>query len=204
MAATDLVSLADAKDALGGDRARTVDDVLLGAWVTAISQRLDEECGPLVQRTITSELHDGGGVIVALDYRPVASVTSVVEYDVDGVATTLTAETVSTRPASGFLLSPDTGFVFRRQSGWDYAFPIGRRNVAVTYVAGRFASTATVDQAVKRAALVCVRHMWGTEHGAGSPFGAPQDIEGFGPGWAIPRRAQDLLLTYRQTSIGIA
>ena len=46
-----------------------------------MSRRLDRLCGPIVQRTITDEVHPGGCPSIRVRHWPVASFTTVTEYD---------------------------------------------------------------------------------------------------------------------------
>lgn len=190
MAILDLVTLGEAKAALR--LPSNTNDGLLGSWITAVSVRVDELCGAVVVRTVTDELHDGGAGFVAPVYVPISSVTSISEYDSAGTATVLSAEDYDTKPADGWLV--DGELIRRRSSGADAVFAAGRRNVRVTYVSGRVANTAAVTEQFKRAALVIVAHMWREEHGqASTSFAADDGLVTVGAGWAIPRRARDLL-----------
>jgi len=201
MATNDIVTLTEARDYLGASASQDV--ALLAAWIEAVSIRLDDICGPVVQRTITGELHNGGEGIVRLDRRPVASVTSVVEYDTNGAATTLTAETTTTKPADAYLADLTQGTIVRRSSGSTYTFAGNLQSVSVTYVAGRAATTAAVSPLFKQAALAFLRHMWASEHGTGNTFGT----ETFVPaGFAVPNRVLELLgaEVQRDRMMGIA
>ncbi len=190
MAANDLVTLTETKASLR--LPSNASDGLLAAWVSAVSVRVDELCGPVVNRTITDEFHDGGWPSIYPRFVPVSSVTSLSEYDSAGTVTALSAEDYDTKPASAFLV--DGEVVRRRASGADALFVSGRRNVRLTYVAGRVASTAAVTEQFKRAALVIVAHMWREEHGqASTSFAGDDGLVTVGAGWAIPRRARDLL-----------
>lgn len=133
---------------------------------TAVSQQLDELVGPVVQRTVTAELHDGGSPVVWLDLRPVSSVTSVTEYT-STTSQALAAETNTTKTGYDFLLD-DGGCLRRRASNSDVCFPDGRRNISVTYVAGRSANTAAVDPKFKQAAAMMLRNVWVAEAASGS------------------------------------
>ncbi len=191
MAANDLVTLGETKAALR--LPSNASDGLLAAWVSAVSVRVDELCGPVVNRTITDEFHDGGWPSIYPRFVPVSSVTSLSEYDSAGTVTALSAEDYDTKPSSAFLV--DGEVIRRRSSGSDATFVLGRRNVRLTYVAGRVANTAAVTEQFKRAALVVLRHMWSQEHGQPGPTYGVGDGElvVVGAGWAIPRRARDLL-----------
>ena len=185
---TDVLSLLEAKRAVGIDQDNTVHDEVVRMLVTAVSGQLDELCGPIVQRTVTSEAHDGGGATVRLKYRPIASVTTVTEYD-GTVSTTVTAETNAAKAVANYVVDLDAGVVRRRSNGWDYGFPVGRGNVVVTYVAGRAASTSAVEAKFKQAAAMMLRNVWVSESASGSEtFGAFIDGGGsvinplYGPG----------------------
>jgi hypothetical protein len=154
-------------------------------------------CGPIVNRTLTAELYNGGCSKIFLRYRPVSSVTSVTEYN-NTTAQVLAAETNTTKTANDYLLdNSSTGVIIRRTSGCDTWFASGRRNVSVTYVAGRAATTAAVDARFKQAARICLKHLWRNENSAGTvTFGATSGIEEYIPtipAWAIPRAALELI-----------
>lgn len=168
MSTTDVLTEAEARRVVNVDEGSPV----LTQLVTAVSQQLDQMCGPIVQRTITSESHDGGGRAVSLKYRPVASVTEVTEYD-GTVSTALTAETNSAKATANYFVDLTAGVVMRRSNGWDDWFPVGRGNVVVTYVAGRAATTGAVDAKFKQAAGMMLRNVWTGEVASGT--------ESFGP-----------------------
>lgn len=202
MAATDVVTLDETRRALA--ITTNTHDTLLAAWITAVSTRMDDLCRPVVIRTITDELHDGGWWFITPDYTPVATVSSLSEYDTSGTATSLSAEDYDTKPASAYLV--DGRVIRRRASGGDALFASGRRNVRLTYTAGRYASTSAVGEQFKRAALIILRHMWQQEHGTYNPtYGtADGELVIVGAGWAIPRRAADLLGSELEPKISIA
>lgn len=171
MAATDVLELQWAKDALRVSVGDPREHPLLEAYVTAVSQRLDQACGPIVQRTVTDEFHSGGCGLIRLRRSPVASVTTVTEYDTAGTGTVLTAEDYDTTgtyaldPWPGDPSGLYHGKLWRRttsRSGtW---FVAGRNNVRVTYVAGRYATTLAAQQSrFGQAALVLLRWMWAQE-----------------------------------------
>ena len=187
--AVDYITLTEAKAAL--NIATSTHDTEIEAWTTAVSQQLDKYVGPVVQRTVTSESHDGGGATLFLKNRPVASVTAAVEYSAT-TPTTLSAESAGTQPGSAYLLEGN-GVLRRRSGGGDARFPAGRKNVIVTYVAGRASSTSTVDEKFKTAARMCLAHLWRREQGFGSEtFGSPGTFPGL-PGFGLPNVVVDLL-----------
>lgn len=197
----DLISLDEAKRALNIPLADTTFDTEVASYVTAVSQGLDDLCGPVVHRTITDEVHDGGLDYILPIRTPVASVTTVKQY-LSGTATTLTAETVAVSTTNDYLLVAvgTHGATIRRRSTWsDSVFPAGRGNVVITYVAGRFANTAAVSPKFKQGAAKMLAHMWRGDQGAGtSTFGAPVDQPVFGLGFAIPNAVVELLADERK------
>lgn len=175
----DVLTIAEARTALGLT-GTTASDTPLALAVTAVSRQVDELCGPVVKRTHTAETHDGGGYTIRLRHRPVHTVTTVTEYD-GTTATTLTAESNTAKPASGYLhdgrtATLNSGLIRRRASNADITFAEGRRNIAVTYDAGRAATTADADAKFKEAAAMMLRNVWTAEMASGSEtFGAFTD-----------------------------
>lgn len=189
MAATDVVTYDEALAYIGAPVAREG----LEAWIEAVSDRMDELCGPIVQRTITDEEHDGGAHSLFLLQRPVATITNVTEY-AGTTSTTLTAESNSSKPADGYRARMPAGIVYRRSSNADGCFARGRQNITVTYSAGRYADTDAVGARFKQAALIVLKHMWMSQKGTGNTVYSPnEDTVVVGSGWLIPRPARDLL-----------
>jgi len=165
VAATDILTLEEARLAIRQGAAVTANDVEIAALITAVSIRLDAEdgIGPVVARTVTAETHDGGMSLVALRHRPVLSVSAVVE---DG--TTLTS--------SDYHLDAEAGLLVRRSGSHDDLWEHGRGNVTVTYVAGRFNSTALVDEYYREGARLLFKHLWRSREWS-PPVAAVGDFE---------------------------
>lgn len=151
----DVLTLAEAKQALNISESVIKHDAELPSYITAVSQRLDLYIGPVVQRTVTNEVHDGGRPSVFLSLFPVVSVTQVIEY-CGTTSTVLAAESNAVKPEEGYLLerydpvpSLWSGRVLRRKVGRAARFEPGQANVAVSYVAGRCVSTAEVPPALQ-------------------------------------------------------
>ena len=180
----DVVTMSEAVIELGEQ-----DETTLAAYITAVSQLLDEACGPIVERTISGETHDGGVTVIDLRWAPVASVSTVTEYQ--GVTpVVLTGETATTAPAAGFLVDGESGRVWRRAGKQDAVFAGGRQSVSVTYVAGRYEDTTTVDARFKRAALITLRNLWAKEQGFGTVTFGPDGQPIVGATFAIPYAAE--------------
>ena len=188
----DLLTLDEAKRAINLPLADTTHDTELAGYITAVSRRIDAMCGPVVIRDVDDEVHDGGLGMVFPRFTPVATITSVVEH-ASTTATTLTAETNATKTANDYTVALDGYVVYRRASGSDSTFPEGRSNVVISYTAGRYADTASVDPLFKQAASVFLAHLWRFEQGQGSAtFGAFE--EGLGiPTFGTPNAVRDLL-----------
>lgn len=174
----DVLTISEARQAVGLTSDES--DDRLKTLITAVSTQLDEMCGPVRTRTVTDELHDGGRHEILLRKLPVYSITTVTEYD-NTTATTLTAETNATKASTNYMHAGtagrlSSGRVFRRNNNGDDTFAPGRRNVTVTYVAGRAASTDGVPAKFKQAAAMMLRNVWVSEAASGSEtFGAFTD-----------------------------
>jgi hypothetical protein len=214
MATLDVLTLDQAKRALRIGSTDTTDTVLLQSVISAVSRRIDTLCGPVVQRTITSEVIDTRGEMsIRTRWWPVASFTSVTSYTA-GTGTTLTAETLTS--AGGYLaerlrlVDGDESLlsgVLRRRSGFsDYRWPDPGR-VAVTYVAGRYAATADVAGTLfAEAAAVTLVAWWRLYR---PQFGVATEGEftlptATFPSFALPNAAADLLADERIHLIGAA
>lgn len=192
--ALDLVTLDEAESYMS---VASDTQILLPSFITAVSRLIDERVGPVVQRTIAGETHDGqcvgrGAGAIYLKHTPLSSVTSVTEYQ-GNTAVTLTEETPSTSPGSGFLVDLTTGQVTRRSGKIDWHFWPGRDNVTVTYVAGRYADTGQVDDRFKMAALISIRQLWTREQGMGTITFGPDGAPIMGATFALPNAALAML-----------
>lgn len=170
MATTDVLTQAEAARALGITTASQTADTLarLDLLNTAVSNELDRLCGAVIQRAESDDL-DGGNRYVWTKRRPVANVTSLVEYDAT-TATTLTSSSNTDQPAAGFQWD-EQGKVWRRNGNADAYFPVGRRNVVVGYTAGRYTHTTASDAGLstfKQAAALILRDCWQNGNGMGT------------------------------------
>lgn len=168
MATLDVISLDDAKLAINVSDVDAHNDEIM-AFITAMSLRMDQTIGPVVNRTVT-EYHDGGCGVIFPRQTPVSTVTTLKEYD-GSATTTLTAETFGTEPADGYLLEKSGSYahdhrIVRRDGGSDYLFASGRRNVELVYVAGRAADTDSVDHRISQVAGMILRRLWRREAGS--------------------------------------
>lgn len=183
----DLLDLTEAKSLLSIPSSNTDSDDDVARVITAVSRKLDDLCGPIVNRTVTAETYDGGLASIRVKHAPVFSFTTVTEYN-STTAQVLTAESNSTKTTTNYSYDDRTHRLWRRSSGGDSYFPAGRKNIVLTYTAGRYTSTATVDARFKQAAGIVVKHLWTTDRTGGSElFGV------YPTGFALPARAEELL-----------
>lgn len=151
----DVLTLNEAKAAVNIQTTNVDFDAELEQQVTAVSRMIDAACGPVVQRTITAELHDGNTTVIWPRYTPVASVT-LVRSASGGTITTVTAVAFG-GTGDGYTL---TGNRLTHSSGrWTGS------QVELTYVAGRYATTAAVDARFKTCAASVLRRLWKRESG---------------------------------------
>jgi hypothetical protein len=177
MATLDILTEIEASQAASGVDSAVLTD--LTRMVTAVSVRIDELVGPVVNRAVT-EYHDGGGVIRPRQ-TPVSSVTTLKHWD-GSTMNTYTADTWGVAGnTNGYFLEksgsyPHDVIIYRRSSGCSVDFPLGHRSLELVYVAGRAATTAAVDARYKECAAEVLRRLWDREASgwarAPDPFGA--------------------------------
>jgi hypothetical protein len=167
--------LADLKTHLNIDLSDTSQDSELQGFLDAAIDVAEGIVGPITVRSFTETHYGHAGGPLFLFRTPVESVESVANgygpYSLVG----LTADTSmgAVRSASSYGL---------------------RGDVTVTYTAGR----ATIPAAVRLAVLIIAAHLWETQRGAAPlPFGV-NDVDAPTPGlgYAIPRRAEELLAPF--------
>lgn len=195
MATLDVLTAAEALSAVNG---RSSDATELAYYTEAVSLALDYWCGPVVQRTITSETLDGDGTrMLRLTTWPILSVTSVTEY-----GTALTEETDATSPPSdGFRLTtysqnpslygPE---VIRRSGGGDSTWYKGRGTIVVTYEAGRYATTAAVSERFKAAARITLANLWRSQQLSTHQMDEYDVPAASFPKFGLPNAAKHLLI----------
>lgn len=194
----DVITLTAAKAAVGG---LTRDETLLATYITAVSRRLDDLCGPIVRRTITNELHDGGYESIWLYHAPVYAVSTVTEAQ-GTTQVTCTAQTFATAPAAGYVAEPHapgstlySGRLRRTAGGCPSKWYPGPNTVQVSYTAGRYADTDAVDELFAEAAILCLKNLWrGEQSGVAASSADYQGPQSLFPGRAVPNSVLDLLV----------
>jgi hypothetical protein len=166
----DVLDIDEAKQEISQPGTGAGNDDRLARWITWVSRRLDATCGPVVIREITDEQVDCPADPVFLRYSPLATVSSIDEYQ-SGSATALTAETLT---VAGTYRVTGQGHYrhLERRSGFGSSWWSGP--ILVTYTAGRYADTASVDSQFKEAAGAMLRRLQAREGAAwqsANPFG---------------------------------
>lgn len=188
----DLLTDTEARDAVGYGPADSNYADMLRLANTAVSKKLAEACGTIIYGTITAETYDGGRSYIYLRRSPIAQLTQIVEYD-STTAATLTAETNTSKPVSAYWLNTENGKIIRRSGGADAVFPIGRGNITVDYVCGRFTATATVDERFKLAASLTLKNAWRAWESAVVTVGEFDVPHASFPSFMIPNAVKALL-----------
>lgn len=193
---TAIIDVADVQSYLG----ISGDDARLQTFIDGLTAALEYVAGPVIQRTITGEVHDGGADHIMLRVTPVVSVDAVHEYI--GLADySLSPEPLgSTVDMWGYSLDdPGKGLVVRRSSaGIPMPFLGGPRMVKVDYTAGR----TTVPNNIKSAMLALIE----TNYDALTQGGRPafrnsgmvlDDMQGAGAqmvrGFLVPNYVREML-----------
>jgi hypothetical protein len=160
-----IIGLADARAAVGLPTSATAKDEQLRGYIAAATPLMEDIVGPILRR-ICADTYDGGAGTVRLLYAPVISVESVVE-SYGNFTRTLTAQPLDGAgfDAYGYTVDLVDGILTRRVSGQRGIFQPGRRNILVSYTAGR----TEIGENLIRAAQRLVRWLWEPEQGAVRP-----------------------------------
>ena len=86
-----------------------------------------------------------------------------------------------------------SGRLSRRSAGGSLVFPVGPEAVRVTYVAGRYVDTASVDPLFKEAAAVMLKNAWRTQEAALQDLGEFDVPAQNFPRFGIPNYVRDML-----------
>lgn len=150
MADTDILSLDEAKLAINVNTDVSQLDDKLALINSGVSAKIDEHCGPVVIRSIEGEVYYPTGPTLALASHPVVSVEEVVE-TWNGTETEITD--------AGYRLDLRGGLL-TRLSSFEPINWTRDAHLAVSYTAGRYTSTETVEMDWKLGALEIVGEVW--------------------------------------------
>lgn len=181
-----IIGLAEARAAIGLPATATAKDEQLRGYIAAATPLMEDLCGPIVPRTVT-DTHDGGSPMVRLMLAPIISVTTV-EESYGNFTRTLTEQPLDGAgfDAYGYTVDLETGILTRRISGGAGIFAPGRRNVLITYRAGR----SNIGENLLRATQRLIRWLWEPEQGSVRPDVTTGDTPAVAQtpsGYAIPR-----------------
>lgn len=192
-----LISLDQARKGLRMPAGQTADDEELRDLINAARGPMEDLCGPILS-VACDEWHDGGWASVRLLQAPVIAVTTVLESYGAGYNRTLSNQPLdgATYDAFGYTVDLKDGLVTRRISGRDGPFAAGRRNVHVTYTAGR----AVIPANILRASRYLIRWMWQMElRGQRAAAGTPrEDVSTTPGGFLVPNIVLEALANERR------
>ncbi len=210
--ARDILSLTEAKGILSIASSDTSQDTQVARLITSTSRRLDLAVGPAVAFTVGNEIHQfatyrdwGTRNTIEFNYCPVTTIISVTNY-LGTTPTVLTQQVPGNSPSDGFYAEqyePDPTLysgIITRKTGL-YPYPFGDL-VSVTYLAGRFTSTSTVDPKFKEAAGVMLRNSWRAYQQSTAPYGQYDVPQQTFPTFAIPNYVRELLALEWQPEVG--
>lgn len=171
-----ILTLADAKAQLNIPTSDTSEDVELQGFVDAATAAVETQLGKVVDpRTIVDQLdYAGAAQSFLLRSVPVISLTSLVS--LDGMQTWNVSPSVMRVDAASGLVTILSG-------------PPVTGSTLATYQAGETAVRANVRLAAK----IIVQHLWETQRGAMGVQLGDTETYSVGRGFAIPRRAIELL-----------
>lgn len=186
MAAEDVITLDDVLDHLNMTDPSAGDEAELAVHVTAASQAVEHFTGPVIVREFT-DYEVGGRYSLVLDRRPVVELVSITPCR-GGPALDV----------AGFRIAVPNAGVIR---------PVGGGRVSggpfdVIHRAGWAATVAVVPEAINLACRIIAGHLWELQRGATfgpqpGAFGEDFAANTGGSGYAVPYRAQTLMVPYR-------
>ena len=132
-----IVGLGEAREYLGFQNSDKSRDAKLLRFIDSMTPIIEGITGPIVQRTIQNEVHDGGGrSFLSLRYRPIVEVAAVTEYR-GPIAYPLTqVPTPDLGTIYSYMWEPNGRITRRTVGGGTTPFPPGVDSVYVTYSAG--------------------------------------------------------------------
>lgn len=160
-----LIGLEEARLGIGA-QSSTARDNDLRTLIASVTPIMEDICGPILSAA-KDEWYDGGARTVRLNYAPIISVQTVSE-SYGNFVRTLTDQPLdgSSFDAYGYTVDLVDGLLHRRASGRTGIFQPGRRNVRVSYTAGRSVIPDNILYATRR----LVRFLWQQEQqGLGRP-----------------------------------
>jgi len=184
-----VISLEQARKSLRMPAGQTIDDEDLRDLIASATAPIEDMCGPILARACDDWL-DGGWDSVRLLQAPCIAITAVTESFGAGYTRTLTSQPLDGTTFDGYGYTVDLvdGLVIRRAMGTAAPFMTGRRNIHVTYTAGR----VVIPQNLIRATRRLVRFMWQQEMQGQRPNGSSPEMVSTPSGYLVPNAIRTL------------
>jgi hypothetical protein len=158
------------------NRTDVADDAELRTHLAAATEWVESELGGPIGVTTYTETHYAGDTLIPRK-TPLVSVTSITPYQGSALST------------AAYRADTNLGAVFLRYAaGYEYT---------LVYRAG----WTVLPERVKLAGLIVAAHLWETQNGFGGRRNA-DDLAATGLGFAVPRRALELLKNIAPAGIG--
>ena len=188
-----LISLAEARTALGTQPANTTKDEDLRGVISDATPIMEDLCGSLLSKTRV-ETYDGGTSQINLLFAPLLSITSIIESYGSNYIRPITGQDIFTGSALdsfGYSVDLITGIVTRRAAGVAIPFAFGKRNVQITYVSGR----TIIGGNILRATGLLVRQLWllSGQQGLRPVMGSPDTNTTIIRGFAVPNAVIEMV-----------
>lgn len=189
-----ILSLGEAKRQLNKLTTNTIDDEEIWDYVDMATILLETLVGVLTPRTIVEDHYDlCPWDVLRPRFKPLLSVTSIVEHYVDGTQTSLAG--------SDYLVDTAGRRVVRVSAGlpWPWGKDGTLQYATFTYKAGR----STINTNVRLAAAELVANLWRTTQTRTAPQrpGIQSAIDMIPVTYAIPKRVQEMLFGSRKAPL---
>jgi YD repeat-containing protein len=193
-----LVSLGEVRDYLNiqiSDKSR---DAKLLRVIDSTTKVVEEITGPILQRIIQNETHDGGVAEFETYFQPIASVQSVTEYRANIPYPLAQVATPDLGTIYSYMWDPFGRIMRRTVGGGITTFPPGPDSIWITYTAGYATPPSNVTHGLLELLRVNYQE---TQQGRPRPgFSEIDDLEPRGPvlGFYVPGRVRELLAPNRR------
>lgn len=171
----------------------STDDELVG-YIEAATEQIRDIIGPVFAETHV-EYFSGGSTELSVDWKPLQSVTSIVEY-MGNNAYQITEQPLGAQTSNyGFTADYTTGELTRRTfGGGAVQWASGYKNIKVTYVSG----LTSIPFSVRLAALELIQHWWNSMSRQQHSRGRGQLDESPSMAFAVPWSVEEKLAPWRR------
>ena len=203
---TNVLSLADAKGILSVASTNTTYDDLIEKVNGSVTSWLEWYCGAIVPQTVQETLRVGG-LVVQLSRPPVINLVTWTSVPAGLANTTATLAQANSGPMFPVMLYgvayPLNQLFFDQKQGWvrnTSGLPFYYGPYIWQYMAGY----ETIPAAIRLAASVVLRHLYGLERGGAgvAAAGAADEETSLTPfGFAVPNRAVEILAPFQNPGV---